>query len=158
MSDKKIEIEVPVGYELVQDGMKFEFVKKDERFLKWGEKDSKLSGYCVDRVSEVYAIGDRPRFDLNRKTFATESQAEGMIAMAMLSQQLADFNGEWKPKWGEGTGAKYCIHSRVCGISHAFHVGCYWDIPRLFAFETRKDAEKFLEVNIDEIELAKDFI
>jgi hypothetical protein len=27
---KKIEIEVPVGYELVQDGMKFEFVKIDE--------------------------------------------------------------------------------------------------------------------------------
>jgi hypothetical protein len=42
------------GYELVQDGMKFEFVKKDERFLKWGEKDSKLSGYCVNSFSEAY--------------------------------------------------------------------------------------------------------
>jgi hypothetical protein len=38
-----------------------------------------------------------------------------MIAMAMLSQQLADFNGEWEPKWGEGTGAKYCIYSRRSG-------------------------------------------
>jgi hypothetical protein len=26
---KKIEIEVPVGYELVQDGMNIKFVKKD---------------------------------------------------------------------------------------------------------------------------------
>jgi hypothetical protein len=28
MSDKKIEIEVPEGYELVQDGMNIKFVKK----------------------------------------------------------------------------------------------------------------------------------
>jgi hypothetical protein len=35
MSDKKIEIEVPEGYKLVQDGMNIKFVKKDERFLKW---------------------------------------------------------------------------------------------------------------------------
>jgi hypothetical protein len=59
--------------------------------------------------------------DLNRKTFATESQAEGMIAMAMLSQQLADFNGEWEPKWEQGTGAKYCIHSRRSGTSKSVH-------------------------------------
>jgi hypothetical protein len=48
---KKIEIEVPVGYELVQDGMNIKFVKSDKRFLKWEEKDNNLSGYCVDRVS-----------------------------------------------------------------------------------------------------------
>jgi hypothetical protein len=33
--DKKIEIEVPVGYKLVQDGMKFEFVKIDEPLTGW---------------------------------------------------------------------------------------------------------------------------
>jgi hypothetical protein len=158
MSDKKIEIEVPEGYKLVQDGMKFEFVKKDERFLKWGEKDSKLSGYCVDRVSEVYAIGDCPRFDLNRKTFATESQAKGMIAMAMLSQQLADVNGDWEPEWGEGTDAKYCIYSRFSGASLVFDAGCFRDIPRFLALKTKEDAEKFLDENIKEIKLAKDFI
>jgi hypothetical protein len=57
--------------------MNIKFVKSDKRFLKWGEKDNNLSGYCIDRVPEVYAIGDCPRFDLNRKTFATESQANG---------------------------------------------------------------------------------
>jgi hypothetical protein len=60
--------------------MNIKFVKSDKRFLKWEEKDNNLSGYCVDRVSEVYAIGDCPRFDLNRKTFAKQSQARGMIA------------------------------------------------------------------------------
>jgi hypothetical protein len=31
MSDKKIEIEVPEDYELVQDGMNIKFVKSDKR-------------------------------------------------------------------------------------------------------------------------------
>jgi hypothetical protein len=30
---KKIEIEIPKGYELVQDGNNIKFVKKGERFL-----------------------------------------------------------------------------------------------------------------------------
>jgi hypothetical protein len=91
--------------------------------------------------------------------FATEAQAIGSRALAKLSQQLADFNGEWEPKWGEGTGSKYCIHSRFCGKKHIFVVDCFRrDYPRFLSFKTREDAEKFLEVNIDEIELAKDFI
>jgi hypothetical protein len=40
---KKIEIEVPVGYELVQDGMKFEFVKIDEPFTGWRSKEDTVS-------------------------------------------------------------------------------------------------------------------
>jgi hypothetical protein len=57
----KIEIEVPKGYKLVQDGMKFEFVKKDERFLSWEEKDSKLTGYRVSNASDVYSVDNYDR-------------------------------------------------------------------------------------------------
>jgi hypothetical protein len=156
--DKKIEIEVPVGYKLVQDGMNIKFVKIDERFLSWEEKDSKLTGYCINSFSEVYAVYDCPRRSSNRNIFAKESQARGSRVLAMLSQQLADFNGGWEPDWGEGTGAKYCICSRFCGKRHIFVVDCFRDYPRFLALKTREDAEKFLEVNIDEIELAKDFI
>jgi hypothetical protein len=48
MSDKKIEIEAPEDYELVQDGMNIKFVKSDKRFLSWEEKDSGLNGYYID--------------------------------------------------------------------------------------------------------------
>ena len=156
--DKKIEIEVPKGYKLVQDGMKFEFVKKDERFLSWEEKDSKLTGYRVSSASDVYSVDNYDRSGTSRNIFETESQAIGSRALSKLSQQLADFNGEWGAKWGEGTDAKYCIYSRVCGKKHIFVVDCFRDYPRFLALKTREDAEKFLEVNIDEIELAKDFI
>jgi hypothetical protein len=42
--------------------------------------------------------------------FPTISQAVGSLNLARLSQQLADFNGDWKPDWGNGR-AKYCISS-----------------------------------------------
>jgi hypothetical protein len=74
------------------------------------EDTTRMVCHHIDRVSEVYAIGDCPRFDLNRKTFAKESQAEGMIAMAVLSQQLADVNQGWEPDWKKD-GCKWCIHS-----------------------------------------------
>jgi hypothetical protein len=51
----------------------------------------------VDGVSDVCVADSHPRDKSNRNIFAKESQAEGMIAMAMLSQQLADFNEEWEP-------------------------------------------------------------
>jgi hypothetical protein len=72
---KKIEIEIPEGYKLVQDGMKFEFVKKDERFLSWEEKDSKLTGYRVSSASDVYSVDNYDRNDTTMNIFATEAQA-----------------------------------------------------------------------------------
>jgi hypothetical protein len=156
--DKKIEIEVPKGYELVQDGMNIKFVKIDERFLSWEEKDNKLTGYRVSNASDVYSVDNYDRNDTAMNIFATEAQAIGSRALSKLSQQLADFNEGWVPDWGERTGAKYCICSRFCGKRHIFVVDCFRDYPRFLALKTREDAEKFLEVNIDGIELAKDFI
>jgi hypothetical protein len=81
-----------------------------------------------------------------------------MIAMAMLSQQLADFNEGWAPDWEEYKQVKWCIHCILNGDSIVFSVDSYQYKPRFLSFRTKEDAEKFLEVNIDEIELAKDFI
>ena len=158
MSDKKIEIEVPEGYKLVQDGMNIKFVKKDERFLSWEEKDSKLTGYCVNSFSGVYAPYNYDRNCTTINTFATESQAKGSLALAMLSQQLADVNQGWEPDWGLGADAKYCIYSEFVGGSYVFDVGTYWSLPFFLAFKTREDAKMFLKTNIKEIKLAKDFI
>ena len=158
MSDKKIEIEVPKGYKLVQDGMKFEFVKMDEHFLKWGEKDSKLTGYCINSFSEVYAAYNYDRNCTTINTFATESQAEGSLALAKLSQQLADFNGEWESQWGEGTADKWCIHNEFEDGHFVFVVSGGWCYRHLLTFKTKEDAQKFLSTNIKEIKLAKDFI
>jgi hypothetical protein len=155
--DKKIEIEVPEGYELVQDGMNIKFVKKDEPITGWWDKDTTVSGHYVDGVSDVCVADSHPRNRGNRNIFATESQAKGSIAMAMLSQQLADVNGDWEPEWEEEY-YNWCIRSEFNGSELVFVVTCYWRIHNFLAFKTKKDAEKFLDENIKEIKLAKDFI
>jgi hypothetical protein len=50
---KKIEIEVPKGYKLVQDGMNIKFVKIDEPLTGWWEKDTTVSGHYVDGVQRL---------------------------------------------------------------------------------------------------------
>jgi hypothetical protein len=44
----------------------------------------------------------------DRNVFCTSEQAVGSRALAMLSQQLADVNGGWNPKWSSDE-VKYCI-------------------------------------------------
>jgi hypothetical protein len=51
--DKKIEIEIPKGYELVQDGMNIKFVKIDESLTVWWDKDDTVSGHYVGGDSGV---------------------------------------------------------------------------------------------------------
>jgi hypothetical protein len=61
-----------------------------------------LTGYRVNSFSEVYAACNYDRNCTTINFFAKESQAEGSLALAKLSQQLADVNGDWEPDWGEG--------------------------------------------------------
>jgi hypothetical protein len=56
-------INVPEGYELVQDGMKFEFVKIDEPLTGWMGKEDTVSGYYVDGVSDIGVADSHPRDD-----------------------------------------------------------------------------------------------
>ena len=155
---QKIEIEIPASYDLVQDGNKVELVKRDKRSLKWGEKDSELKGYSIGDFSKISSVYDCPRRSSNRNIFAKESQARGSRVLAMLSQQLADFNGGWEPDWEEKEEDKWCIHREFSGDSLAFRVACYWRIYHFLSFKTKEDAEKFLDTNIKEIKWAKDFI
>jgi hypothetical protein len=63
-------------------------VKRDKHSLKWGEKDSELKGYSIGEFSKISSVDDCPRQSSNRNIFATESQARGSRALAVLSQQL----------------------------------------------------------------------
>jgi hypothetical protein len=155
--DKKIEIEVPVGYKLVQDGMNIKFAKIDEPLTGWWDKEDTVSGHYVGGDSEAYAADSHPRDKSNRNIFAKESQAKGMVAMAMLSQQLADVNQGWEPNWKKYS-CKWCIHGELEDGHFVFVVAGVWHLRHFLSFKTKEDAEKFLDENIKEIKLAKDFI
>jgi hypothetical protein len=161
MNDEKIEITIPEGYKLVQDGLNIKFVEKpkkmDERLSKWCDEDSELNGYWVDDESNIVAAVNGIRRDGNRNIFATVAQAEASIALAMLSQQVADCNGDWTPDWKENT-TKWCIRRDCHDGWDIFTVDFEYHHSHFLAFETEAIADEFLKINIDELRMAKDFV
>jgi hypothetical protein len=152
MNGKKIEISVPDGYDFVQDGLDIKFVKKSNS--KWEDKDSKVVGYYINKDSKVVNTCAVPRLEKHSNIFHKESQAVGSLALARLTQQLADANGDWEPDWTDGNESKYCIYRS----SDKYKVFCSDVEPEFLAFKTEEDAKEFLSTNIKEIKLAKDFI
>ena len=154
MSGKKIEVEVPDGYKLIQDGLEIKFVEQNGN---WDSKD-KISGYYVNKDSKVVGCVPFPRAEKHSNIFYKKSQAEGSLFLARLSQQLADFNKDWEPEWFDDDKTKFCIVNDFRGGCGEFKVVQRTTLYRFLAFKTKEDAEEFLEVNIDEIYLAKEFI
>ena len=163
MKDEKIQVSVPRGYELKQNGLNIEFVKKpDSHFLKWEDKKTELRGCYIGANSTFNHTsgldGSSIRKTSNRNVFKTASQAVGSINLAVLTQQLADVNGDWKPDWDNGEESKYCIRRESRGGAPIILIRMIVSWHHFLAFKTKEDAEEFLKANIDEIEAAKDFI
>jgi hypothetical protein len=57
------------------------------------DKD-KISGYYVNKDSKIVGCVPFPRAEKHSNIFHKESQAVGSLALARLSQQLADFNAK----------------------------------------------------------------
>jgi hypothetical protein len=58
--------------------MNIKFVKIDERFLSWEEKDNKLTGYRVSNASDVYSVNEN-------MPFATKSTTNTILSPSSLS-------------------------------------------------------------------------
>jgi hypothetical protein len=161
MGDEKTEITVPDGYELVQDGLDIRFVERtnevDRRSVKWCDKRNEVAGYYINDDSNIVAAVHGIRRKGNRNIFATVAQAEASIALAMLSQQVADCNGDWTPDWEENT-TKWCIRRECHDGRDIFTVDFEYQHSHFLAFETEAIADEFLKINIDELRIAKDFV
>jgi hypothetical protein len=60
--------------------------------------------------SKVVGCVPFPRAEKHSNIFHKKSQAVGSLALAKLTQQLADVNGDWEPDWGDENESKYCIY------------------------------------------------
>ena len=143
------DLEIEKGWVIDRVNSTSECIKFErEKMLGWREGEL-LDGYRIDSTCCSLLVESWVRDNASRNIFATKKQAEASLALAMLTQQVKDANGDWEPNWTHnfsGTGdyqwviefTYYSPGGRVVQII----VG-----PKLLTFKTKKTAEEFLECN-----------
>lgn len=153
METKELKIQVPEGYEIDKENSTFEkivFKKKEEQ--RWTELGATISGYYISTNSKIFEC---PRSDQyyyysdNYNIFATKKQAKSALAMARISQIMANdkrFGGPVSDKdWENYKIIKYVIVRDTNKISCSSLFGMY----SFLAFHTQEQCYLFLKENED---------
>ena len=149
--NKEIKINVPEGYEIDKENSTFECIK----FKKIIEPT--IEGYLPMGCGEIYLVQDKWK-SLSKLAFATEKQAKSALAMAQISQIMANderFGGVvTDEKWKEPTTkVSYICKVRnfaFRGTANTDRISYY-----LLAFHTPEQRDLFLKENED---LVKDYL
>ena len=152
---EQVNIQIPEGYVINLEKSNLEegkIVFKKKEVAPWREYTHILTGYCVAPDSRIIQIDKSDKCftdDINRNIFATEKQAQSMLAMAQLSQIIQNdprFGGpitdeEWDDEYTE----KYII------VRSSDEIRCDYLIKHyhFLAFHTLKQRDLFLTENID---------
>lgn len=150
----EIRIDVPEGYEIDTENSTFACIKFKPKTGKWRNGQHMITGYWIANdslIKDAYCSNTNK----NINVFATEKQAKSALAMAQISQIIANderFGGpitdeEWKcectPKYVIG---RYEDHIRMPQ---------WFGYYQLLAFHTKEQRDLFLEENED---LVKDYL
>lgn len=116
------------------------FTDKELNFVKRWKDLGRIEGYYVDDVSDILHLEGRCVKD-NRNVFAKKTQAEGVLAMAQLSQLMKDVNGDWTPDWRDSNKLKYTIEFLQGKIDKDYR----GHLAQFLAFPTEEIRDKFAE-------------
>ena len=156
--EKEIKITPPEGFEIDRENSTLDCIKfKSIEKKRWRDnKNADIKGYYIDIFSEIEPyLGHNANY--NYHIFATEKQAKSALAMARISQIMANderFGGvvtdeEWKDS-SSGI-IKYVIDRCDNEVSIFTCVKTY----NFLAFHTAEQRDLFLEENED---LVKDYL
>lgn len=155
--EKELKINVPEGYEIDKENSTFErirFKKKEEPKL-WNDGFPKeITGYYISQDSDI-TYANCYSYDQNRNVFKTFKQANSALAMAQISQIMANdkrFGGPiTNEEWGCNDVAKYVIQRQQNNIMCGFT----FTVNHFLAFHTKEQRDLFLKENED---LVKDYL
>lgn len=156
MTQKEIKITPPEGYEIDKENSTFECIKFKPVIKRWRDSHAKVAGYFLngDHIGQLYG-GCHEKWNGNHDVFATEKQAKSALAMAQISQIIANderFGGPVTDKeWNSIASFKYAIGR----YGNKINKDTYNNIYHFLAFHTRKQRDLFLEENED---LIKDYL
>ncbi len=126
---------------------------KSSVLLSW-EDGGEVNGFYPNRwLTTIEEAHSTSRCEEAKYVFKTEEQAKAAMALAMLTQQLADVNGEWTPNWEKQDA--FAIKLNLADEPYVF------DKPysqAFLVFRTKDEADNFLEANKSLILKAKVFI
>ena len=164
-NEKEIKISVPDGYEIDKENSTFECIKFKKKEVSWRSTETndsnyinKMSGYTISVGSEPLEVKNWLHTKFNRFLFATKKQVKSALAMAQISQIMANdkrFGGVVTDKeWKEPT-TKVSYICRVrnfafYGTANTDRISYY-----LLAFHTQEQRDLFLKENED---LVKDYL
>lgn len=108
---------------------------------RWSELGD-IWGYGVDQRTGgvIECIAKSTHYKHNEFIFKTEKQAESSLAMAQLSQLMADLGDECNVDWNDGN-EKYTIVAQFENLYGGFEYG----FRQFLAFKTESVRDAFLE-------------
>ena len=154
--EKEIKITPPEGYEIDRENSTFECIKFKPLKKRWrGAYDSLVSGYVIEsQSSNIRHWTNLSEGGENINVFATEKQAKSALAMAQISQIMANderFGGVVTDEEWKDTTLKFVINRVRKTINKAAFGNSY----EFLSFHTQEQRDLFLEENED---LVKDYL
>lgn len=155
MNTQEVKITPPEGFEIDKEHSTLECIKFKPIAKRWREdKKAKFNGYHITDFSEIIEVNDMDNVLLNHDIYATAKQAISALAMARISQIIANdsrFGGAITDKEWNNDNFKYTIRrlgDKICPDFNIFHY-------TFLAFHTKEQRDLFLEENED---LVKDYL
>lgn len=153
---KEIKITPPDGYEIDKENSTFACIKFKPIAKRWRDnQNSKINGYWIKSFSEIDETLSCRNTPDNYNVFATVKQAKSALAMARISQIMANdtrFGGVvTDEEWMDGDCPKFALERLPTGINKYSYFGTY----QFLAFHTAEQRDLFLRENED---LVKDYL
>ena len=153
MKTNEVKIDVPEGYEIDKENSTFECIKfKKKETTPWRYTLEYTSGYTImNRM-----VPNWPNQLGGKALFATEKQSKSALAMAQISQIMANderFGGPvTDEEWGNVKVDKYVIYRSGKSVINTMFINTTYFY---LAFHTEKQRDLFLKENED---LVKDYL
>lgn len=162
--EKSIKIDIPEGYEIDKESSTFEEIKFKKKEECWRAKEHScnfantnnvIDGFYIKENSEINEIKNVTHSFPNRNIFFTKKQAKSALAMAQISQIMANdprFGGPVTDgEWLNPDIIKYVITRKYEDIATSDYF-CTW---MFLAFHTSEQRHLFLKENED---LVRDYL
>lgn len=153
---KEIKITPPEGFEIDIENSTFDCIKFKPVIKRWRDKTEEMfAGYYIHIDCSIHKTGRCSNKEHNRNVFATEKQAKSALAMAQISQIMANdkrFGGViTDEEWHCDASYKYTIER----YNNEIKTNGYYLAYNFLAFHTREQRDLFLKENKD---LVKDYL